>query len=69
MKHEGVLVNGLEAWIEAGRRLGEVDPKRFAEVLAFARLYLTLHERELESEAVFQSRLTEISGDNRKAQA
>lgn len=69
MKHEGVLVNGLEAWIEAGRRLGEVDPKRFAEVLAFARLYLTLYERELESDAIFQSRLSEISGSNRKARA
>lgn len=60
MKLEQVGVDALEAWDAAGRRLSRVDPERFSRVLALARAYVANHDRELENQATFQSRIAQI---------
>lgn len=54
---ERLEVDGLDALIEAGRKLRELDPERFQRVLAIARGFVSLYERPDESEEVFLSRL------------
>ena len=69
MAKEGLVVDGLEAWLEAGQRLREVEPERFSRILALARAYVALNDRELEDESVFQSRLDQIHPGSSKASA
>lgn len=69
MPKEQVVVDGLMAWCEAGKRLREVDPRRFAQMLALARAYVSVYDRDLESEEVFNSRLDEILPGGSKASA
>lgn len=69
MKFEVGLVDGQVAWDEAGRRLREVEPERFGRLLALARAYVSLHDRELEDVEVYQSRLAQISPGDSKASA
>ncbi len=57
MKYEPVEVDGLDALLEAGRRLRQLDPERFERVLAICRAYVAIYERPQESEEVFLSRL------------
>lgn len=63
------MVDGQEAWVEAGRRLREVEPQGFARLLALARAFVAIHDRSMEDDAVFASRLTQIRGDKPKALA
>lgn len=59
---EGLQVDGLDALLEAGRKLQELDPKRFERVLAICRGYVAIYERPSESEEVFLSRLQQALG-------
>ncbi len=68
MKELG-FVDALEAWHEAGRRLSEVDRENFTKMLALARAYVAVHDRELEDAAVFESRIAEITHGSSKASA
>ena len=69
MEKERAVVDALEAWIEAGRRLRDADPETFAKMLALARGYVSLSDRELETAEVFQSRLAQIYAGTSKASA
>lgn len=53
-------VDGLEAWDEAGRRLREVEPDEFQRLLALARAFVSIHDRDLEDPSVFESRIEQI---------
>ncbi len=66
---EGLVVEDLDAFCDAGRRLREVDPERFRRVLALVRTYVAIYDRELESDAVFASRIAEIRPRATKALA
>lgn len=63
------MVDGQEAWGEVGRRLSEVDPENFGKLLALARAYVSVHDRQLESDAVFQSRIAQVIPGASKASA
>lgn len=67
MRKEVLSVDGLEAWCEAGQRLREVDPENFGKLLALARAYVSIYDRELESAEVFQSRIAQILPGQSKA--
>lgn len=54
-------MDGLDALLEAGRRLRDVDPERFQRVLALARAYVSIYERPEEPEEVFLSRLQQTA--------
>jgi hypothetical protein len=54
---EQLGVDGLDALIEAGRRLRDLDPVRFERVLAICRGFVAIYDRPDESEDVFLSRL------------
>ncbi len=54
-------MDGLDALLAAGRRLLELDPKRFQRLLALCRTYVAIYERPDESEDVFMSRLAQMS--------
>jgi hypothetical protein len=69
MAKERSLVDGLSAWTEAGERLSAIDPVTFSELLALARAYVSLHDRELESAEVFQSRIAQATPGSTKASA
>lgn len=60
------MVDGLEAWGEAGRRLREVEPEEFSRLLALARAFVSIHDREIEDDAVFASRMAQIRQDGSK---
>lgn len=47
---EGVQVDGLDALLEAGRKLQQLDPKRFERVLALCRTYVSIYERPGEAD-------------------
>lgn len=66
---ESTVVDALEAWLEAGRSLLSSDPETFSKMLALARGYVSLHERQLEDGAVFRSRMNEIVTGSGKASA
>jgi hypothetical protein len=67
MSHrEPLLVDGLDAFTEAGRRLRDVDPDKFRRVLALALAFVALHEPQLESEEMFLARCADIEGRNSK---
>lgn len=57
MKRESVEVDGLDALLESGRKLRDLDPDRFKRVLAICRAYVAIYERPDESEEVFLSRV------------
>jgi hypothetical protein len=68
MKHpEGLVVDDLGAFIEAGSRLRDVDPEKFRRLLALARAMVSLHDREVESADVYASRRAEIASGRPKA--
>ena len=70
MEHpKGLVVEDLEAFTEAGRRLRELDPEKFRRLLALARAFVALHDRELESNEAFVSRCAEIAPRSTKALA
>jgi hypothetical protein len=54
---EQIEVDGLDALLEAGKRLRELDVERFNRVLAICRAYVAIYERPDESEGEFLSRL------------
>lgn len=54
-------VDGLDALLAAGRRLQEIDPDAFSQVLAAARAFVVAHDRPEEADAIFASRLREIA--------
>jgi len=66
---EQIEVDGLDALLVAARRLRELDVERFQRVLALCRAYVSVYERPDEDDAIFASRLAQISPGNRKAQA
>ena len=66
---EGLGVDGLDALLLAGRRLLELDPERFARILALCRTYVAVYDRDDESEEIFASRLAELSPRGPKALA
>jgi hypothetical protein len=67
MRHrEPLVLEGLDAFTEAGRRLRDVDPEKFRRVLALAMAFVSLHEPQLESEESFLARCAEIEGRNSK---
>lgn len=66
---EGRVVEDLDAFFEAGKRLREVDPEEFRRMLALVRAFVAVYDRELETEEVFASRLAEISPRTVKALA
>jgi len=57
---EGLEVHGLDALLAAGRRLLEVDPDAFRELLAAARAFVAIHDRPEEPDEIFASRLMQI---------
>lgn len=59
-RQEELVVEDLEAFANAGRLLREVDPVMFRRLLAIARGIVANHRDELESDAVFASRMMEI---------
>lgn len=63
------MVDGEEAWLEAGRRLRDVEPEEFARLLALARAFVSIHDRQLERAEIFQSRLAEMMPGVTKASA
>jgi hypothetical protein len=67
MAGEKKLVEDVEAFNEAGRRLRAVDPERFQRILALCRAYVAVHEREHESAEVFASRVMQIAPHRSKA--
>ncbi|HVK84736.1 MAG TPA: hypothetical protein VM513_11545 [Kofleriaceae bacterium] len=69
MKYEPLVVDDLDAFLEGGRRLKELDPERFARVLALVRAYVAVYEREDEAMEVFASRRAEIAPRKVKALA
>lgn len=54
-------MDGLDALLAAGRRLRELDPKRFDRVLAICRAYVAIYDRPEESDEVFVSRVRQAS--------
>ena len=54
-------MDGLDALLVAGRRLLEVDPDRFAIVLAACRAFVAAYDRPYESDDVFASRIAEVA--------
>ena len=58
---EALEVTAIEALLLAGRRLLEIDPDAFSKLLAAARALVAVHERPDEEEAIFASRLRQIS--------
>ena len=57
---EGLEVNGLDAFLAAGRRLLEIDQDSFAKVLAAARAIVAAHDRPDEPDEIYASRLMQI---------
>jgi hypothetical protein len=55
------VVDGQDAWVEAGRRLREVEPDEFSRLLALARAFISIHDRDLEDVEIYQSRVAQIS--------
>jgi len=61
MPPEGRLVDALEAWAEAGRKLRDYDPEKFQQILSITRAFVALFERGVEDPEVFRSRIDQIS--------
>ena len=59
----------MDAWADAGRRLREVEPEEFERLLALARAFVAVHDRELEDEEVWRSRLAQIRKGSQKVLA
>ncbi len=57
---EALEVAGLDALLVAARRLQEINPDAFAQVLAAARAFVAAYDRPDESDTVFASRLVQI---------
>lgn len=57
---EALEVEAVDALLEAGRRLREVDPAAFAKVLAAVRALVAVHDRPGEPAEVFASRIEQI---------
>lgn len=60
-KCESRVVDALEAWTEAGRKLSKYDSEKFQRLLSVARAFVALFERGVEDAAIFTSRLRQIS--------
>lgn len=52
----------LGDWNEAGDRLRELEPDEFKRMLALARAFVAVHDRELEPLERFDARLAEVRG-------
>jgi hypothetical protein len=61
MSKERLEVDGLDALLDAGRRLRELDPVRFERLLTLARTYVAIYDRPDEAEEVFLSRMRQSS--------
>lgn len=57
---EALEVQGLDALLQAGRRLQEIDPDSFAQLLAAARAFVAAKDRPEEPEEIFASRIKQI---------
>lgn len=60
--HEGLQVEALEALVEAGRRLRDLDPGLFNRILAVARAAVAAYERPDESGEVWAARIAQGYG-------
>jgi hypothetical protein len=60
---------GLDALVEAARRLLAVDPERFLRVLALARAYVSVYDRPQEGLVEVMARCSAISPTNGKPSA
>lgn len=65
-KRESRVVDALEAWTEAGRKLSQYDSEKFQRLLSVARAFVALFERGVEDAAIFNSRLRQISSKGSK---
>lgn len=63
---EGQVIDGAEAWIDAGRRLLRHDPEKFRRMLSIARAFVALYERGIEDVEVYRSRISQISSRKSK---
>ena len=59
-KDEGLLIEEVEAFAAAGQRLLANEPATFRRLLALMRALNANYQDELESDAVFASRMMEI---------
>lgn len=57
----------LRDWTDVGARLRELEPDEFARLLALARGFVSIHDRELESREEFDVRLTQIAAGKAEA--
>lgn len=65
MKHktpnESRVVDALDAWTDAGRRLLAYDSQKFEQILSVTRAFVALFERGVEELEVYRSRIEQIS--------
>lgn len=66
---EGLVVEELDAFVAAAKRLREVDPERYRRIWALIRAFVSLYDREPETLEVVASRVAEISPRKVKALA
>lgn len=60
-QRESRVLEALEAWTDAGRRLAEYDPEKFQQILSITRAFVALFERGVEEVEVYRSRIAQIS--------
>lgn len=58
---EARVVDALEAWTDAGRRLLQYDPEKFQQILSITRAFVALFERGVEEVEVYRSRIAQFS--------
>lgn len=63
---ESRVVDALEAWTEAGRKLIGYDPEKFQQILSITRAFVALFERGVEEVEVYRSRIQQISSRKSK---
>ena len=61
---EALEVSAIDALLLAGRRLLELNPSAFGKVLAAARAFVAIYERPDEEDAIFASRIRQISSSD-----
>lgn len=66
---EGTIIEALDAWDEAGRRLQQHDPEKFEQILSITRAFVALFERGVEDREIFASRVAQILPGRPKVRA
>lgn len=59
--NENRVVDALDAWTDAGRRLLDYDSQKFEQILSITRAFVALFERGIEELEVYRSRIEQIS--------